>query len=95
MTRVGLDQAREEVHRQSPAPDDVGHRHQHAVVTGDLMHHALQVWEPDWSTIFCWDPVLAAQTRRKFLGSVADTATVVLPLRGGKPIPYPFVPPQE
>ena len=27
--------------------------------------------------------------------SMPGTATVVLPLRGGKPIPYPFVPPQE
>jgi len=27
--------------------------------------------------------------------SMPGTATVVLPLRGGKPIPYPFVPPAE
>ena len=30
-------------------------RGQHAVVIGDLMHHALQCREPDWSTIFGWD----------------------------------------
>ena len=29
---------------------------QEAVVTGDLMHHALQCREPDWSTIFDFDP---------------------------------------
>ena len=27
--------------------------------------------------------------------STPGTATVVLPLRGGKPVPYPFVPPEE
>jgi acyl dehydratase len=27
--------------------------------------------------------------------SMPGTATVVLPLRGGRPIPYPFVPPEE
>jgi glyoxylase-like metal-dependent hydrolase (beta-lactamase superfamily II) len=53
---------------------------QRAVVTGDMMHHALQCREPDWSTIFCWDPVEAAASRRAFLGSVADTSTLLLPV---------------
>ena len=51
-----------------------------AVVTGDLMHHALQCREPDWSTIFDWDPAMAAQSRRRFLGAVAGTDTLVLPI---------------
>lgn len=58
---------------------------QRAVVTGDLMHHALQCREPDWSTIFCWDPVQAAQSRRSFLASVADTDTVILPVHFPSP----------
>ena len=33
---------------------------QRAVVTGDMMHHALQCREPDWSTIFDWDAKEAA-----------------------------------
>ena len=53
---------------------------QRAVVTGDMMHHALQCREPDWSTIFCWDPLQAAQSRRAFLTSIADTGTLVLPV---------------
>jgi glyoxylase-like metal-dependent hydrolase (beta-lactamase superfamily II) len=53
---------------------------QRAVVTGDLMHHALQCREPEWSTIFDTDPVQAAQSRRSFLGSVAGTDTVILPV---------------
>jgi glyoxylase-like metal-dependent hydrolase (beta-lactamase superfamily II) len=53
---------------------------QRAVVTGDMMHHALQCREPDWSTIFCWDPAEAARSRRRFLGEIADTDTIVLPI---------------
>ena len=53
---------------------------QGAVVTGDLMHHALQCREPDWSTIFDTDPVQAAQSRRRLLGQVAETGTFVLPI---------------
>jgi glyoxylase-like metal-dependent hydrolase (beta-lactamase superfamily II) len=58
---------------------------QRAVVTGDLMHHALQCREPDWSTIFCTDPVQAAQSRRSFLSSVAGTDTVILPVHFPSP----------
>ena len=53
---------------------------QTAVVTGDLMHHALQVREPEWYTIFDWDPAQAVQSRRSFFGQVADTDTVILPI---------------
>lgn len=53
---------------------------QHAVITGDLMHHALQVHEPSWSTIFCWDPKAAAESRTRFLGKVADKDVKVLPI---------------
>ena len=42
---------------------------QQAIVTGDMMHHALQCREPDWSTIFDAAPVQAAQSRRRLLGS--------------------------
>ena len=58
---------------------------QRAVVTGDMMHHALQCREPDWSTVFCWDPALAAQSRRRFLHQVADTDTVILPVHFPSP----------
>lgn len=51
-----------------------------AVVTGDMMHHALQCREPDWSTIFDTDPAEAARSRRRFLADVADTDTLLLPV---------------
>jgi glyoxylase-like metal-dependent hydrolase (beta-lactamase superfamily II) len=55
-------------------------RGQHAVVIGDLMHHALQCREPDWSTVFDWDPAQAAHSRRKFLSETAGTGRFVLPI---------------
>ena len=53
---------------------------QRAVVTGDLMHHALQIREPAWSTIFDWNTKQGIASRRGFLAEVADTPTVVLPI---------------
>jgi glyoxylase-like metal-dependent hydrolase (beta-lactamase superfamily II) len=55
-------------------------RGQEAVVVGDLMHHALQCREPDWSTVFDWDQAEAARSRRRLLGKVAGTGTFVLPI---------------
>jgi glyoxylase-like metal-dependent hydrolase (beta-lactamase superfamily II) len=59
---------------------NIASRGQRAVVTGDLMHHALQCREPDWSTVFDWDRDQAARSRRRFLGEVAGTGTVVMPV---------------
>jgi glyoxylase-like metal-dependent hydrolase (beta-lactamase superfamily II) len=53
---------------------------QQAVIVGDLMHHALQCREPDWSTIFDWDPAQAALSRRRFLDATAGTDRIVLPI---------------
>jgi glyoxylase-like metal-dependent hydrolase (beta-lactamase superfamily II) len=55
-------------------------RGQRAVVTGDMMHHAIQCCEPDWSPGVDWDPKQAAVSRRRFLSSVADTNTLLLPI---------------
>src|SRR3546814_15867799 len=46
---------------------------QRAVVTGDMMHHAIQCREPDWSVKPDWDPAEGARSRRRFLSSVAGT----------------------
>jgi glyoxylase-like metal-dependent hydrolase (beta-lactamase superfamily II) len=53
---------------------------QTAVVTGDLMHHALQVREPGWFTIFDWNKDEAVRSRRSFFAAVADTETLILPI---------------
>jgi len=47
--------------------------------TGDLLHHALQCIEPDWSSCFCYDAEESARTRREVLEAVAGTDTVIIP----------------
>ncbi len=50
-----------------------------AVLTGDMMHTALQCAEPELSTCFCIDPALSARTRRGFLERYADRPVLVMP----------------
>ena len=50
-----------------------------AIFTGDLMHHALQVIEPDWSSCFCYDPIQSAQSRKRVLDDVADADVKIVP----------------
>jgi glyoxylase-like metal-dependent hydrolase (beta-lactamase superfamily II) len=49
-----------------------------AVITGDLMHHPVQVAEPDWPSSFDTDPAHARRTRREFCERYAGTPTTVL-----------------
>lgn len=56
-----------------------------AVFSGDLMHRAVQVAEPGWSSRFCWDPRQAAATRRAFLERHANTGVLVLPAHFPRP----------
>ncbi|MGZ0189196.1 MAG: MBL fold metallo-hydrolase [Alphaproteobacteria bacterium] len=58
---------------------------QRAVVTGDLIHHAIQCCEPDWHVAPDWDPKQGCDSRRKFLSSVADTDTLILPIHFTSP----------
>lgn len=58
---------------------DISSRGEHASVVGDLMHHALQLVEPDTSTVFCADPKAAARSRRAFLAEAAEKNTLLFP----------------
>jgi glyoxylase-like metal-dependent hydrolase (beta-lactamase superfamily II) len=49
-----------------------------AVITGDLMHHPVQVAEPAWQTPFDSDPAAAIATRRAFCARYADRPVTVL-----------------
>ena len=55
-------------------------RGKRAVVAGDLMHHAIQCREPEWSAKPDWDPKQSAVSRRTFFASVAGTDTLILPI---------------
>ena len=50
-----------------------------------MMHHAIQCREPDWSVKPDWDQKQSAVSRRKFLSSVADTDTLMLPIHFAAP----------
>ena len=49
-----------------------------AVITGDLMHHPIQMAEPQWATDFDSDPDHARKTRRAFCERYADGPVTVL-----------------
>lgn len=49
-----------------------------ALFSGDLMHRVVQVAEPQWSSQFCHDPRLAADTRRAFVEGHADSGALIL-----------------
>lgn len=50
-----------------------------AIFAGDALHHPLQVFEPDWSTVKCEDRALAILSRRNILETCADTDTLLIP----------------
>src|SRR6266851_285059 len=50
-----------------------------AVFSGDLMHRVVQVAEPQWSSIFCYDGRQAAVTRKAFVERHGASGDLVLP----------------
>jgi glyoxylase-like metal-dependent hydrolase (beta-lactamase superfamily II) len=50
---------------------------ENAVITGDLMHHPIQIAHPDWVCGFDTDPPLAVETRKKFVERYCDQAVRV------------------
>jgi glyoxylase-like metal-dependent hydrolase (beta-lactamase superfamily II) len=50
-----------------------------AVLSGDVLHHPLQVRYPEWSSQFCEDPQASAACRREFVTRHADTDTLIVP----------------
>ena len=49
-----------------------------AVITGDLMHHPIQMAEPDWCSHFDVEPDQARKTRRAFGERYAERPVTVL-----------------
>lgn len=50
-----------------------------AVMSGDAIHHPVQIERPEWSSNFCLDPVESAVTRRALLERLADQDVILLP----------------
>ncbi|WP_290051620.1 MBL fold metallo-hydrolase [Amycolatopsis solani] len=55
------------------------------LLTGDVLHHPLQLMDPDASTRYCVDPALSARTRRRTLDWLADTGTAMIPAHFAAP----------
>ena len=57
---------------------DVSDGRHKAVLTGDVVHHPVQIERPDWCTFFDEDSSLARDTRIQLLEDIADTSTIML-----------------
>ncbi len=56
-----------------------------AVLTGDVMHHPIQLARPEWSSRACEDRVQSAATRRALIERYADTDTMIAPAHFASP----------
>lgn len=55
------------------------------VLSGDVMHHPLQLVRPEWSSRACEDHALSAVTRQAFIERYADTDTLIAPAHFASP----------
>ena len=60
-------------------------RGERALFSGDILHHAIQVYEPTWNSVGCVDGVSARTSRRKVLEECAGTGGVLMPAHFGIP----------
>ncbi|MBT8422577.1 MAG: MBL fold metallo-hydrolase, partial [Gammaproteobacteria bacterium] len=54
---------------------DVRYGEDHAVLSGDVMHHPVQIERPDWNSVFDQDRAQAQATREALLKRVANGRT--------------------
>jgi glyoxylase-like metal-dependent hydrolase (beta-lactamase superfamily II) len=57
----------------------------HALFCGDVVHHPLQVYAPDWNSGFCELPDQARTTRRRVLEYCAEERALLFPAHFGVP----------
>lgn len=77
-------QLTDEVRLESTPGHSPGHvsvritsRGEHAVVTGDVLHHPCQLARPRWASPFDFDKAAALQTRLDFLARYGDAPVLV------------------
>ena len=58
---------------------------QRALFMGDILHHALQVYHPDWNSFVCWNQNQARASRREVLEYCASTGARMMPAHFGAP----------
>ncbi len=54
-----------------------------AFFTGDILHHPMQVFRPDWNSVYCEDRETAARTRTMILKRAAREKARVVPAHFG------------
>ncbi len=72
-------------HTPGHASVEISSGNTRAVITGDLMHHAVQVATPHWGSGFDVDSAAALTTRRSFIERYADTDVTVIGTHFGGP----------
>jgi glyoxylase-like metal-dependent hydrolase (beta-lactamase superfamily II) len=60
-----------------------------AALIGDICHHPLQVFYPEWNSAFCEAADEARATRKRVLGSVAADGGLLMPAHFGAPHAVP------
>lgn len=72
--------------RLSPAPGhtpgnvviELGDGEHRAIMSGDVLHHPVQIERPEWSSVFDEDPDRARVTRRALLEHIADRPVLLM-----------------
>jgi len=57
----------------------------HVVLSGDVVHHPIQIAYPEWNSRFCVDPDQSRASRKKFVDRHADRDTLILPAHFASP----------
>jgi len=56
-----------------------------AFFCGDVIHHAIQIYQPHWNSFACLDQVAARKSRRKLLEDCAGSGALLAPTHFGAP----------
>ena len=60
-------------------------RGEKALFCGDILHHAIQVYHPEWNSFACGEPVGARTSRRAALEHCAGAGALLMPCHFGAP----------
>jgi glyoxylase-like metal-dependent hydrolase (beta-lactamase superfamily II) len=63
----------------------LGSQGQQALFCGDILHHAVQVFHPEWNSFACADAINARKSRRKVLEDCAGSGALLMPAHFGAP----------
>lgn len=58
---------------------------EHGVFSADVLHHPIQMYQPDCNSVACSLPDDARRTRHAFLRRAAETGALVMPCHFGRP----------